>query len=396
MEEQEKIIASGDAEEVKGESARRTRRSFLAGGAAAAAGYGLWRWIDSGRVIGRQPIALRRTFQTDASIARSVFSERGLAPEYPIHRAVDLRLNGTIGMDQQLKLDSWRLQLVGSANAKASPRYVPDVTAWDYEYEGDTPADAQATDVKSAPGNGGGSKTGSPKDQKSSSGIKDGQVGADVSAEHGADVGAGSGQPAQDAVNASHNLSASAPKVNGLPHVDLAERFNKMAQEIARKKNIGDDEAGPSASSLDIGTPGLLLTMADLMKLPRVEHVFEFHCIEGWSQIVHWSGVRLRDLIEMYPPEKISGREPRYVYMETPDGNYYGGYDLNAARHPQSLLVTEIGGKPLTQEHGAPLRLFMPLKYGYKNVKRIGLIAYTDTRPDDYWTKLGYDWYAGL
>ena len=82
--------------------------------------------------------------------------------------------------------------------------------------------------------------------------------------------------------------------------------------------------------------------------------------------------------------------------METPDGNYYGGYDLLAARHPQSLLVTEMGGEPLGQHHGAPLRLHMPIKYGYKQLKRIGLIAYMDIKPDDYWTKLGYDWYAGI
>jgi DMSO/TMAO reductase YedYZ molybdopterin-dependent catalytic subunit len=98
----------------------------------------------------------------------------------------------------------------------------------------------------------------------------------------------------------------------------------------------------------------------------------------------------------MYPPEKVNGREPRYVYMETPDGNYYGGYDMKAARHPQSLLVTEMGGGTLSQLQGAPLRLHMPIKYGYKQIKRIGLIAYTDQKPDDFWTKLGYDWYAGL
>jgi DMSO/TMAO reductase YedYZ molybdopterin-dependent catalytic subunit len=104
----------------------------------------------------------------------------------------------------------------------------------------------------------------------------------------------------------------------------------------------------------------------------------------------------LRDLMEMYPPQKVNGRDPRYVYMETPDGDYYVGYDMKAARHPQSLLVTEMSGAPLTEAHGAPLRLHTPIKYGYKQIKRIGLIAYTDLRPDDYWEKLGYDWYAGL
>jgi DMSO/TMAO reductase YedYZ molybdopterin-dependent catalytic subunit len=137
--------------------------------------------------------------------------------------------------------------------------------------------------------------------------------------------------------------------------------------------------------------------MDHILKLPKHDLVTQFKCIEGWSQIVHWSGVRMADLIAAYPPEKLpDGRLPRYVYMETPNGDYYVGYDLDVCLHPQTLLVTEIGGSPLTQYHGAPLRLHAPTKYGYKQIKRIGLIAYTDQQPDDYWTKLGYDWYAGL
>jgi DMSO/TMAO reductase YedYZ molybdopterin-dependent catalytic subunit len=136
--------------------------------------------------------------------------------------------------------------------------------------------------------------------------------------------------------------------------------------------------------------------MADVTRLPRRELITQFKCIEGWSQIVHWAGVRMADFLEAYPPENMDGHEPKFVYMETPDGDYYTGYDLHALRHPQALLVTEMMGEPLTQFHGAPLRLHMPTKYGYKQIKRIGLIAYTNEKPDDYWTKLGYDWYGGL
>ncbi len=137
--------------------------------------------------------------------------------------------------------------------------------------------------------------------------------------------------------------------------------------------------------------------MDDVLKLPRQELVTQFKCIEGWSEIVHWGGVRLKDFIAAYPPAKnAQGKLPKYVYMETPNGDYYCGFELNECMHPQSLLVTEMAGRPLTQAHGAPLRLHMPIKYGYKQIKRIGLIAYTDEKPDDYWTKLGYDWYAGL
>jgi hypothetical protein len=157
-----------------------------------------------------------------------------------------------------------------------------------------------------------------------------------------------------------------------------------------------DGDVSQSQSRLASGTPGLLLNIDDITKLPRHELVTQFKCIEGWSEIVHWAGVRMADFLEAYPPERVNGREPRYVYMETPDGAYYTGYNMEACRHPQTLLVTEMMGQPLVQFHGAPLRLHMPIKYGYKQIKRIALIRYMDQKPDDYWTRLGYDWYAGL
>ena len=183
------------------------------------------------------------------------------------------------------------------------------------------------------------------------------------------------------------------PKINPL----FAKAFAEAAAAQGDQPLRGQDEAGLSDTTLDPGTAGLLLTMEDLNKLPRHELVTQFKCIEGWSQIVHWGGFRLADLMAMYPPAKnAKGVLPKYVYMETPDGNYYCGYDLRVCQHPQTLLATEMHGKPLSQDHGAPLRLHMPSKYGYKQIKRISLIAYTDEKPDDYWTKLGYDWYAGL
>jgi len=55
-----------------------------------------------------------------------------------------------------------------------------------------------------------------------------------------------------------------------------------------------------------------------------------------------------------------------------------------------------MNGAPLTAEHGAPLRLAIPVKYGIKNIKRIGKITYATARPRDYWAEDGYDWYAGF
>jgi hypothetical protein len=148
-----------------------------------------------------------------------------------------------------------------------------------------------------------------------------------------------------------------------------------------------------------------LFTLADIQALPRVEMVTELKCIEGWSQVVRWAGARLADFIAQHPPATRSGDPPnvlhrpedlvRYVSLETPDGGYYVGLDMESALHPQTLLCYEMNGAPLTPDHGAPLRLAIPVKYGIKNIKRIGTIRFTDRRPADYWAEQGYDWYAG-
>jgi hypothetical protein len=347
----DKPFTTGDPATVRRESARRTRRSFLAGSIAAAAGYGVFRAIDRSAPIGRLQSGLRHVIDFDASVVRTVFGERGLAPEYPVSRAQPLRLNGTVGLDANLDLDHWRLQLAGVANPERSPLYARDVTAWEYRYLG-AAAGQPGEDLKSAP------KPAPKPNTLNPTGAVDSPAGAALAA-----------------------------------HI---EAMLKAAEKPQTKRTVGTAEAGASASGLDIGTPGLLLAMSDLQQLPTVSFCTEFKCVEGWSQITQWQGHRLRDLIDLYPPAPVNGRLPRYVYMETPDGDYYCGFDMKAALHPQSLLVTAMSGQPLTQEHGAPLRLHMPIKYGYKQIKRIGLIAYTDVKPDDYWMKLGYDWYAGL
>ena len=148
----------------------------------------------------------------------------------------------------------------------------------------------------------------------------------------------------------------------------------------------------------------LQLTLADLMALPNVDTVTELRCIEGWSCVVHWTGCRLRDFVAKYPPknrkvdvEKLETLPP-YLGLETPDGEYYVGLDMASALHPQTLLCWAMMGEPLSPGHGAPLRLVIPVKYGIKNIKRIGKLIYTDARPRDYWAgnDEGYDWYAGL
>jgi molybdopterin-dependent oxidoreductase-like protein protein len=321
------------------ESRRHTRRSFAVAAAAAVAGYSFYRFVEGSPREEMQPGPLRDVFKWNAALSQKVFRERGLAPTYPLSRAENLRVNGVYGLKMELVPESYRLQVVGVRNATNHPRFSQDVTAWQYQY----------IDAKSKEDPGHDTKT-----------------------------------PPQSA--------RTAEKMAPEPMVGQ----EKMKEERSGRMPRGREEAGMSRSTLPVGTSGLLLTMEDILQLPRHELVTQFKCIEGWSQIVHWAGVKMADFLEAFPPELHNVKEPKFVYMETPDGDYYTGYDIDVCRHPQTLLVTEMMGAPLTQYHGAPLRLHMPTKYGYKQIKRIGLIHYTNERPDDYWTKLGYDWYAGL
>jgi DMSO/TMAO reductase YedYZ molybdopterin-dependent catalytic subunit len=133
------------------------------------------------------------------------------------------------------------------------------------------------------------------------------------------------------------------------------------------------------------------LTIDDIRALPRVEMITELRCIEGWSTIVKWTGARLSDLVQKFPPAAPA----EYIAMETPGRGYYVGLDMESALHPQTLLAYEQNDEPLNWHHGAPLRLAIPVKYGIKNIKRIGLIRYAASRPADFWAERGYDWYAG-
>lgn len=135
------------------------------------------------------------------------------------------------------------------------------------------------------------------------------------------------------------------------------------------------------------------LLLSDVRVLPKTDLIAEFKCIEGWSSIVQWRGVRFRDFLQQHAP---LSEKAAYVAMATPDGEYYVGIDMASAIHPQTLLAYEMNGKPLRDEHGAPLRLVTPVKYGIKNIKRIGTISFSDKRPPDYWAERGYDYYSGL
>ena len=140
------------------------------------------------------------------------------------------------------------------------------------------------------------------------------------------------------------------------------------------------------------------LTIDDIKALPKQEIIFDFKCVEGWNEIVHYGGVKLSDVMKKYNIGLKTGTNDwfKYVGMETPDEDYYVGLDMKSALHPQTLICYEMNGEALSVDHGAPLRLIIPLKYGIKNLKCIGKIFCSDTPPRDYWYERGYVYDAAL
>ena len=145
-----------------------------------------------------------------------------------------------------------------------------------------------------------------------------------------------------------------------------------------------------------IRSPGdtLYISIEEIKALPKTDIVFDFKCIEGWSQVTHWAGVKFSDFVKHYG--LIDQSRMHYAGLSTPDKGYYVGIDMKSVLHPQTILCYEMNGQPLPMNQGAPLRLIIPVKYGIKHLKRIGTIFFSDVRPPDYWYERGYDYFSGL
>ena len=171
------------------------------------------------------------------------------------------------------------------------------------------------------------------------------------------------------------------------------------AKRVRVNSNIGNDDKNFNPENWELSvvkstSEVLKVNMEALKALPKTEIVFDFKCVEGWDQIQHWGGVRFIDFIKHY--KLVNLTTMKYVGMETPNGKYQVGLDMESALHPQTILAYEMNDQPLQTVHGAPLRLIIPVKYGIKNLKCIGKITFSDQRPPDYWAKRGYDYYSGL
>ncbi|NYF90247.1 cytochrome b/b6 domain-containing protein [Tunturiibacter empetritectus] len=335
----EESVAAHLAEQnaaVLADSRKHTRRSFAVAAVAAIAGYNLYDWITDRSRLEMQPSPFRRAFNANASLSRTIFDDRALAPTYSLRKAENLRVNGVYGLKMELVPENYRLQLVGRDDAD-HPRFSRDVTAWEYKYVAAASHEDQGHDNKTPP-------------------------------------------------------PGTAKKMAPAEMVDQEVKRESRSGHMPR----GRKEAGQSHSTLAPGTPGLLLTLQDVLRLPRHELVTQFKCIEGWSQIVYWAG---------RTDGGLSGRVPSRAHR-------WSGAEVRLHGDVRRRLLHRIryasmSSSPDITCHGADGRSTHPISWSAPEAPHADEVRLQadqthrsdqlyEYEPDDYWTKLGYDWYAGL
>jgi DMSO/TMAO reductase YedYZ molybdopterin-dependent catalytic subunit len=132
-------------------------------------------------------------------------------------------------------------------------------------------------------------------------------------------------------------------------------------------------------------------TAAQINALPQEEWIVRHICVEGWDYIGQWSGVNLRRFLERIGADLTA----KYVGFQCADG-YTESLDMASALHPQTILATRYAREPITDPFGFPLRLRTATKLGFKNAKWVTAIEVTNTFPDTYWHKQGFNWFAGI
>ena len=130
--------------------------------------------------------------------------------------------------------------------------------------------------------------------------------------------------------------------------------------------------------------------LRDLNAMPQTEQITRHICVEGWSAVGRWGGVKFSDFLSRIGADLTA----KFIGFHCFD-DYYTSIDMATALHPQTLLTLTFDGQPLPAKYGAPMKLRMPTKLGYKNPKYISEIFVTNDNPGGYWEDQGYEWFGG-
>jgi len=131
-------------------------------------------------------------------------------------------------------------------------------------------------------------------------------------------------------------------------------------------------------------------TLPELYALPQMSQITRHICVEGWSAIGKWSGVRFSTFLERIGADTTA----KYIGFECAD-DYSTSIDMATALHPQTLLTFRFADELLPPKYGFPMKLRMPTKLGFKNPKHITAMVVTNDYPGGYWEDQGYNWFSG-
>jgi DMSO/TMAO reductase YedYZ molybdopterin-dependent catalytic subunit len=132
-------------------------------------------------------------------------------------------------------------------------------------------------------------------------------------------------------------------------------------------------------------------TLAELNKLPQVSQITRHVCVEGWSAIGSWQGVRLSDFLKLIGADTRS----KYVWFQCAEG-YSNTIDMPTALHPQTQLTLQFDHKVLPRAYGFPVKIRIPTKLGFKNPKYVTAMWVQNNDAGGYWENQGYNWFSGL
>ena len=181
--------------------------------------------------------------------------------------------------------------------------------------------------------------------------------------------------------------------------IDRASRSAKLAGEafpvyyVSKTLPVWDASVrGPwSLEVSGLVRRPLQLSLDDLLKLKQTRQRVNHYCVEGWTAVAEWSGVRVSELA------RVAGATPdaKYVDFQSFDDGYHESWDIDSALHRQTLIAYAMDGRLLAPAHGAPARLHSPIKLGYKSTKFLTRVVFMPERNGGYWSDQGYEWYAG-
>jgi DMSO/TMAO reductase YedYZ molybdopterin-dependent catalytic subunit len=175
-------------------------------------------------------------------------------------------------------------------------------------------------------------------------------------------------------------VSARTPEPS-FPAYSIAHPLPRLADLAAWALEVGGKVRKPTRFTLEM-----------LQAMPRVTYTIKHHCVEGWSAIGTWTGVPVASVVALVEPTQ----EAKYLRFDTFDANYYNGWDRESALHPQTILAYAYNDRPLEPAHGAPLRVYSPVKLGYKLTKYLTRMTFTSEKPGGYWEDQGYPWLGGI